>query len=847
MTRLIPSILALFLAFSSICAAGTPACAGTADRVDRADAPSGRGADEPITYDIPRLAGITVDGDALDWANDGFMVDTVVDGWFRLKSPQDFAVRARLGWDHRGLLFYVAVSDNEIVLPETIEDILYSDSVTIWAGSPRQPKDVWKVLVSPGLAGEASRPAVWPGTHPAKIEIAHRDSESGYAIEVRWPWEVVGVQPKLGETCFFGFRAHDRDTGAQDSYASWRVVNPPGEFAPFHRLVLRNDAGTGITIVARAGFRSLREAETGILAPGEFAGQSFVIKDAGGGTVFASSFAGEVAGWVSKSVRLPIRDFKPPASPLTIHVDSRPLGRFSLPDYKQEMAWTLFNEDFRFRPSVFSGDSLPTGEFEHPFMVEELIGPYTVTYQYFDSTFEEVTNATSPGRYGAIATITPESGSSFRRLSTLFRQSTAFRHWQEWNPDWHITLPEQFGIDPVVARESHEIVNSALKWIFLDNHNHSADAAVLLSALHEREPREHLSLTAENPLAADRRWWVDLEGRIEGKSAPEIPDVPRRRSTPAPVLREGDASEAGVGKTAVEEIERHLEKWAEDSDEGFSVCLARNGVIFLNKAYGQRRERPMRTTDPSYLASISKLLGGVTFMMLVDAGLIDLDDPVSKYVPELEFPREGTELTIRHLFTHTSGMRQHSGVFEPDLVERLKPVAPDLGVGLTHSYNGTDNELAGRIIERLTGEALPFFFERRLLQPLGCENSAIFSMSWMSFAAAEDLARVGQMLLNKGSYGNWQFMSEETYERFLPAAVEPLISHETDKEEGIGVVEYRGLGFGDGTIGHGSASASIFRVDPEHQLIVVMTRNDRGSNHEKYRLPFFRLVTGGLE
>ena len=832
MTRLIPSILALFLAFASTSAA---------------DAVSGRGGNEPITYEIPWLPEITVDGDASDWGNDGFMVDTVVDRWFRLKSPRDFAVRARLGWDHRGLLFYVAVSDNEIVLPETIEEIIYSDSLTVWAGSPRMPKDVLKLLVSPGLAGEASRPAIWPETHPAEIEVAHRDSEFGYAIEARWPWEIVGVQPDVGETCFFGLQVHDRDFDGQGSNASWAVVNPPGEFTPFQRLVLSADAGTGVTIVARAGFRSLREAEIAILAPGEFAGKSFVIKEAGGATVFDSSFAGGVAGWVSKPVRLPIRDLKPPASPLTIHVDSRLLGRFSLPDYKQEMAWRLFNEGFRFRPSVFSGESLPTGDFEHPFMVEELIGPYTVTYRYFDSAFEEVTKAGPPGRYGAIATITPESGRPFRRFSTLFKQSAAFRHWYEWNPDWHITLPEQFGIDPLVARESHEIVNSALKWIFLDSHNHSADAAVLLSALHEREPREQRSLTAENPLAADRQWWVDLEGRIEGRSVQEIPEMPRRRSTPAPVLREGAPSEAGVRQAAVEEIERHLESWAQESDEGFSVCLARNGVIFLNKAYGQRRERPMRTTDASYLASISKLLGGITFMMLVDAGLIDLDDPVSRYVPELEFPPEGRELTIRHLFTHTSGMRQHSGVFEPDLVERLKRVAPDLGVGLTHSYNGTDNELAGRIIERLTGEALPYFFERHLLQPLGCENSAIFSMSWMSFAAAEDLARVGQMLLNKGSYGNWQFMSEETYERFLPAPVEPLISHETDREEGIGVVEYRGLGFGAGTIGHGAASATIFRVDPEQQLIVVMTRNDRGSNYDKYQVPFMRLVTAALE
>ena len=117
----------------------------------------------------------------------------------------------------------------------------------------------------------------------------------------------------------------------------------------------------------------------------------------------------------------------------------------------------------------------------------------------------------------------------------------------------------------------------------------------------------------------------------------------------------------------------------------------------------------------------------------------------------------------------------------------------------------------------------------------------------MSYAAAEDLARIAQMLLNKGSYGEWQFMSEATFEHFLPAPIEPLITHAIDRVYGIGTAEYRGSGLGKGTFGHGAASSTTLRIDPEHQLVIVMTRNHRGSNFDKYNENFIRLVTGSLE
>lgn len=121
------------------------------------------------------------------------------------------------------------------------------------------------------------------------------------------------------------------------------------------------------------------------------------------------------------SESLKIGNLEPPLNPLILSVNSDPLCIFFIPDYKEEIIWGLFNESFQFYPSVFSGDAFPQGDFEHPFMVEKLIGPYSVTYRYFDSDFNEVAKPTSPGRYGAIVEIANDKGPSFRRYGTLFK------------------------------------------------------------------------------------------------------------------------------------------------------------------------------------------------------------------------------------------------------------------------------------------------------------------------------------------------------------------------------------------------------------------------------------------
>ena len=103
--------------------------------------------------------------------------------------------------------------------------------------------------------------------------------------------------------------------------------------------------------------------------------------------------------------------------------------------------------------------------------------------------------------------------------------------------------------------------------------------------------------------------------------------------------------------------------------------------------------------------------------------------------------------------------------------------------------------------------------------------------------------KIGQLLLNKGSYGNLRFFSEEAFEKMLPRPLTDVIGHPTAHEYGLGLVWCKNDGLGEGTFCHGAT----YRIDPENDLVIVMTRNASGKNFAKYYPAFPRAVVAALE
>jgi CubicO group peptidase (beta-lactamase class C family) len=462
-----------------------------------------------------------------------------------------------------------------------------------------------------------------------------------------------------------------------------------------------------------------------------------------------------------------------------------------------------------------------------------------------------VTAAEKPGRYGAVIDIIPESGRPMRRFRTLFRQPGEFGEFQWWryDADAAFQLPKETGIDAAVLREQARVMSGHLKWQFVSGLFRDWHSGPLLAGLAETRPGSGPARLAEDVFARDRQWWVGLKRKLYGtdRQFSKPFTCPRPiNGTPAPVLREGTPAEAGMKPDTAERIEAVCRAWEADTDQAFAVCVARRGVIFFHKAYGQRDGKPMTLDTKSWMASITKLLSGTLMMMVVDQGLVDLDDRVDKFIPVLRDVPVKKPLTIRHLYTHTNGLWGHWGDDLNDFEEIIAGYYPHLKVGERHSYNGAGYTLGGKVIEAVTGESIPQFFKRHLLDPLGCANTDVIDTSGGSQSAALDIARIGQMLLNRGAYGNLRFFREETFQKMLPQSLTAVLGPDTNLEWGIGVTWFNEKGLGKGAFGHGAASSATLRIDPVNDLVIVMTRNEAGRNFGKYHDQFINAIVEGL-
>jgi uncharacterized protein YbbC (DUF1343 family) len=172
-------------------------------------------------------------------------------------------------------------------------------------------------------------------------------------------------------------------------------------------------------------------------------------------------------------------------------------------------------------------------------------------------------------------------------------------------------------------------------------------------------------------------------------------------------------------------IERAI---AEKKIPGGVYHLERSGVIY-EKVYGNRSLVPTvepMTADTIFdAASITKVVATTpAIWLLIQRGKIGIDDPAQKYVPE--FPRG--DITIRHLLTHTSGLRPDLDLKDPwsgydtamQLIMREEPTnAP----GFVFRYSDINFELLGEIVQRVSGQPLEVFCKKEIFDPLGMTDT----------------------------------------------------------------------------------------------------------------------------
>jgi CubicO group peptidase (beta-lactamase class C family) len=153
------------------------------------------------------------------------------------------------------------------------------------------------------------------------------------------------------------------------------------------------------------------------------------------------------------------------------------------------------------------------------------------------------------------------------------------------------------------------------------------------------------------------------------------------------------------------------------------------------------------TTDTLFpIASVSKMFTATLVMQLVDDGLLDLDVPIRRYLPDFEVadPDTTARVTARHLLTHTSGMDgdKYDGYGRGDdalarFVADCRDLRQSYPLGATFSYCNTGFLVLGRLVEVLRGTTFEAALTERVLEPLGARRSGMLPehVIWHRLAA----------------------------------------------------------------------------------------------------------------
>jgi CubicO group peptidase (beta-lactamase class C family) len=215
----------------------------------------------------------------------------------------------------------------------------------------------------------------------------------------------------------------------------------------------------------------------------------------------------------------------------------------------------------------------------------------------------------------------------------------------------------------------------------------------------------------------------------------------------APAAPSGERSLQGAFKETVDEYRHALRS---EGAVGSSVYLVHRGRVIAKDHFGHADLASKRAVDENTIyhwASITKTFTGIALMQLRDRGLVSLDDPVTKYIPELRAVHNThgsmDSITLRQLMSHSAGFRRSTWPWggdlewhphEPKNWQQLVAMMPyteiEFAPGSKYSYSNLGLTLVGRVVEIVSGDDIEVYIDKNILKPLGMTRSYFDLTPW---------------------------------------------------------------------------------------------------------------------
>lgn len=302
-----------------------------------------------------------------------------------------------------------------------------------------------------------------------------------------------------------------------------------------------------------------------------------------------------------------------------------------------------------------------------------------------------------------------------------------------------------------------------------------------------------------------------------------------------------------------------------------SVALTDGGGIIWSETFGvidKTTGTPARPSTLFGIGSVSKTFAAIATMILVDRGKISLDEPLVTYLPGFRMlSPEYRDITVRMLLNHSSGLpggdmrnivsaEPYAG-FAAQVMEDLKFQRLKHAPGYQSVYNNDGYTMVENLVAAVTGQSYPEFVQQEIFTPLGMANTRFTIAAFADgsyakahegeapmdfiylnmygtggiFSTAEDMSRLGMMLMNDGTYGVGRILSrtainamaqDQTLRSFNPLPSNDLsfgLGWDSVTQAGLAAVGVAGWQKGGDVGGY---YASTFIVAPDEKLAVTV-------------------------
>lgn len=294
-----------------------------------------------------------------------------------------------------------------------------------------------------------------------------------------------------------------------------------------------------------------------------------------------------------------------------------------------------------------------------------------------------------------------------------------------------------------------------------------------------------------------------------------------------------DDTPAGSGDT-VARIDAYVRDQMDDSRiPGVAIAVVQGTDLVHSQGFGNDGHgQPITPQTPFWIGSNTKSFTALATMQLVEAGLVELDAPVQRYLPDFRVADEQASkaITVRHLLNQTSGFSRASGI-KPLLegeVKSLEEGVADLRdvelatpVGESFAYSNLNSVVLGLLIQEVSGQPWADYVEEHILRPLAMDRTYTaleaaeeagltgvhrywfgypietegkylpsYAPSGFLYSTAEDMGRYLSLYLEEGTAGGREVLSSEGIETMLSPATErttrTLMSHDFELQYGAG-------------------------------------------------------------